>query len=156
MSHQSLLADYRSGSEILKAALAGLSIDEWDACPGPGDWSILEVVCHLSDSEALFSERMKRVLVEDRPPLPYANESDCVKVLACGSRNPHDEAALIGGLRLQMARILEAQPDSAWGRVGVHSIQGDQTLAQLVQKAVNHLDHHIAFIKRKRDTLARV
>jgi hypothetical protein len=45
-------------------------------------WSTLEVFCHLADSEALFADRMKRVLAEERPMLPFADPDRYAAALA--------------------------------------------------------------------------
>ena len=48
-----LIDDYERGPARLRVAVAGLTADEVRARPGPGLWSILEVVVHLADSDAL-------------------------------------------------------------------------------------------------------
>src|SRR5262249_12888901 len=116
-------------------------------------WSTLEVVCHLADSEALFADRMKRVLAEDRPALVFADPARYVAALAYNERDAQEEVALIGLVRRQMARILRAQPVAAWRRVGVHSKEGERTLDQLLRKAIDHLEHHLRSIGAKRQAL---
>jgi hypothetical protein len=51
--------------ESIDQAVNGLTPAQLRARPAAGMWSILEVVCYLADSEALFADRMKRVLAED-------------------------------------------------------------------------------------------
>jgi hypothetical protein len=74
-------------------------------------------------------------------------------MLACHDRDAAEEIALIKSIRQQMARILRAQPDAAWQRIGVHNKAGEQTLEQLLRKAVDHLTHHLEFVKAKRAAL---
>ena len=38
--------------------------------PGPGKWSIKELVVHLADSDSISIDRMKRILTEDDPRFP--------------------------------------------------------------------------------------
>src|SRR5262249_10851264 len=59
---------YETGPAKLRAATAGLTREQLTARPGPGDWSILEVVVHIADSDAISIDRMKRMLSEDNPP----------------------------------------------------------------------------------------
>lgn len=150
---------YLLGIEAVREAVRGFTshelrirpvVDE-PASPDVGAWSPLEVVCHLADSEALFVERMKRVLAEDRPPLAFADPAAYMAALACHDRDVEEEVACIAATRRQMARILAAQSADAWQRVGIHSRQGEQTLEQLLQKAVDHLEHHVRFLWKKRD-----
>lgn len=148
-----LINEYLAGVESLSQAVRGLSPSQLQARPVAGMWSILEVVCHLADSEALFADRMKRVLIEERPALPFADPSLYVTALAYHERVAGEETAFIAALRRQMARILRAQPAEAWSRVGVHSKEGERTLEQLLRKAVLHLEHHLGFVRAKRGEL---
>ncbi len=140
---------YRDQADDVARAIAGLTPEQLRAHPIPGVWSVQEVVCHLADSEAVFAERMKRVLAEDRPALPFADPGLYATALAYDQRDAGEEAALIGLIRRQMTRILRVQPAAAWQRVGVHSREGERTLDQLVAKAVSHQEHHLGFLLAK-------
>lgn len=150
MNYSDLIRAYVVGIDSIDEAIKGLSPDQLRTRPADGSWTILEIVCHLADSEALFADRMKRVLAEDRPALLFADPSRYVAALAYEERDAAEEVALIGMLRRQMARILSAQPAEAWQRVGIHSREGERTLEQLVCKAVDHLEHHLKFLVAKR------
>jgi len=154
MSHAQLIDAYLAGTEAVSQAIAGLTAEQLRARPVPGKWSTIEVICHLADTEAVFADRMKRVLAESRPPLLAMDPNQYIAALACDDRDAAEEVAVIETTRQQMGRILRAQPEDAWKRVGVHSEAGEQTLEQLVQKAVNHLAHHLDFVRAKREALA--
>lgn len=48
---------------LLDTLLGSLSLDEWRAWPAPGEWSPLEIVCHLRDEEIDdFGARLRVVL----------------------------------------------------------------------------------------------
>jgi len=153
MDVSELITAYCAGAESVRLAFSGLNAAQLRARPVAGMWSVLELVCHLADSEALFADRMKRVLAEDRPALPFADPARCVAALAYHERDAAEEVAFIGLLRRQMARILQAQPADAWQRVGIHSKEGERTLEQLLRKAVDHLEHHREFLLAKRQAL---
>ena len=51
MNPQSLVASLAAGPETLRALTAGLAGEQTLWRPGPGKWSILEVICHLADEE---------------------------------------------------------------------------------------------------------
>ena len=153
MNPSNLINDYFAGADLVTQAIRGLNDEQLRTRPVPGMWSTLEVVCHLADTEALFAERMKRVLTEDRPPLLFSDPDRCAAALAYHQRDATTEATLISLLRHQMTSILRSQPDSAWQRIGVHNTAGEQTLEQLVQKAVSHLAHHLQIVGDKRQLL---
>lgn len=73
MTGSELIDAYLTGVESISQAVSGLNPAQPRARPVAGRWSILEVVCHLADSEALCADRLKRVLAEDRPTLPFAD-----------------------------------------------------------------------------------
>lgn len=152
-SNAKLIDAYLAGLGPLQAAVRGLDSDQLRARPLVGMWSTLEVICHIADSDSLFADRMKRVLAEDRPAMAFADPSRYVAALAYQARDAAEEIAYITLLRQQMSRILRAQPADAWQRVGVHSKEGERTLEQLVQKAIDHMSHHLSFLPAKRKAL---
>jgi uncharacterized damage-inducible protein DinB len=153
MSHSDLITAYVAGIDSLQPAIEGLSHEQLRARPIAGQWSTLEVLCHLADTEAVFADRMKRVLAEDRPPLLAMDPDQYITSLACDQRDATEEIAVVRTTRQQMARILRSLPPEAWQRIGVHNQAGEQTLEQLVRKAVDHLKHHLEFIRAKRAAL---
>ena len=153
MAVAELIDQYRAGPARVADAVWGLSREQVRSHPIAGTWSVLEVVCHLADSEGLFAERMKRVLAEDRPALLFFDPARVSTALAYAERDVDEEIACLEAARRQMARILESRPAEAWQRVGIHSREGEQTLEQLVRKAVNHLQHHLQFVIEKRTVL---
>lgn len=153
MRESELIDAYLRGIDSLNPTVDGLTAEQLKAYPVAGTWSILEVICHIADTEALFAERMKRVLSEDRPALLFADPDRQAEALAYQARNVDEEASLIALIRRQMTRILRAQPVESWQRIGVHNREGAKTLEQLVRKAVDHLEHHLGFIRAKRQAL---
>ena len=65
--NRNLIEVYAAGGEKLRRATQGLTREDLLAHPGPGDWSIQELVIHLADSDAISIDRMKRILTEDKP-----------------------------------------------------------------------------------------
>jgi len=120
------------------------------AMPIPGRWSTLEAICHLADSEALFADRMKRILAEDQPLLAFADPKLFGPALVYSQRDAEMEIDLLELIRKQMATILRAVPPESFSRTGIHSRDGVCTLGQVLTKAVTHLQHHLKFIVEKR------
>ena len=147
------LEEYVRGPETLREAVRGLTREQLLARPGPGAWSTLEVVGHLADTEALYAERLKRILAEDNPALLYADETRWVERLASHHRDLGEELLFLEVTRKQMARILRAVPADWLQRQGIHNKSGPQTAEQIIQKANGHLAHHLGFIREKRKKL---
>ena len=145
--------EYLAGVSALRSALSGLSREDILARPIPGKWSTLEVLAHLADMEAVFAERIKRVLAEEEPTFFDADADLWATKLAYDRREPDVELALIEATRRQLAGVLKSQSDHVLQRSGHHSTAGRLTLEQLLKKVTGHLLHHINFIKEKRVAL---
>src|SRR5262245_40780601 len=152
---RTIIEVYAAGPAKLRAAVAGLTKDELTARPGPGKWSILEVVVHLTDSDAISIDRMKRMVIEDNPPLLYADETAYVDKLHTHAQDLEDSLILFEVGRRQWARVLRLLPDAAFQRTGQHNKSGTKTVGGMVAGYVEHLDYHLKFILDKRVNLGK-
>jgi hypothetical protein len=150
-----LIEDFVACGPRLRAAVAELSPADLTARPGPGDWSILELVLHLTDSDCIAIDRMKRMLTEDDPPLLYADETAYVRCLASHEQSLEDALTLFEVGRRQFARVLRALPDEAFKRRGVHNRRGIMTVGGSVKEYIGHVDHHLPFLAAKRARLGK-
>jgi uncharacterized damage-inducible protein DinB len=150
-----LIEEYVACGARLRQAVAGLSPEDLTARPGPGDWSILELVTHLADSDYISIDRMKRMLTEDDPPLLYADESAYVRRLASHDQSLEDALTLFEVGRRQFARVLRTLPDEAFERRGIHNRRGVLTVGGSVEDYIKHTDHHLAFLVAKRSRLGK-
>jgi uncharacterized damage-inducible protein DinB len=144
-----LIASYLDGPAALRRAVEGLSERELDATPIPGKWSIRQVVCHLADSEILYADRMKRILAEHEPPLLNADPDSFLAAIEVRQRQLADELQLIDALRTHMGPILKSLRPEHFNRNGIHSVAGPLTLRDVLERAVNHIVHHVKFIDKK-------
>jgi len=149
MTLDDLLRQYEQGPDLLKAAISGVREDQFDLTPVPGKWSIRQVFCHIADFEPVYTDRMKRVLVEDNPTM-FGGDPD---VFAAGlhyeKRSVPDELDLISIVRRQMAVILRNTDIEDFQRTGVHSEAGPLTLETLLERITRHIPHHVKFIEAK-------
>jgi uncharacterized damage-inducible protein DinB len=150
---EQLLSRYESGPAVLAEAVRGLSAEQLRARPIAGQWSAMEVVCHLADTEQFLADRMKRTIALNRPLLIGADPDDYPRALRYHHHDTDEELALIRITRAQMARTLRLQPDDAWIRTAVHNQVGLLDLRAIVTKAADHMDHHIETIRKKRTAL---
>lgn len=148
-----LTTDYLAGPKLLREAVRGMTRAELLARPIAGKWSTLEVVCHLADFDPIYTDRMKRVIAEDRPSLIGADEKRFAAALAYHDRDLEEELAIIDSARSQFAKILRRLPETALERVGIHSERGPCTLQQLLETIIHHIPHHVKFIEDKRRAL---
>ena len=150
-----LIDAYEHGPAKVRAAVAGLTPDDLRARPGPGEWSILEVVVHLLDSDAIAIDRMKRMLTDDNPPLYYADETAYVQKLFTHEQDLEDALVLFEVGRRQWARVLRKLPPEAFERVGNHNRAGSVTVGKYIQSYIKHIDDHLDYVVKKRANLGK-
>jgi len=153
---RALIERYAAGAAVPAEAIRGLTPSELNAFPVPGTWSIQQIVVHLMDSDLIGSDRMKRVAAENVPPqLIGYDETAFAKNLPYEKLDPAQACEVFRLNRLLTAAVLRNLPDSAFTRHGMHSERGRETLADLVEGYVEHLEHHMKFIREKRKLLGK-
>jgi uncharacterized damage-inducible protein DinB len=153
--NRELIEKYAADADVPAKSIAGLERADLLAFPVPGTWSIQQIILHLMDSDLIASDRMKRVAAEDRPTLVGYNETAFAKTLAYEHVSARDAAEIFRLNRLMTAEILRRLPPTAFGRAGNHTERGEVTLEQLLKTYVEHVDHHLKFIREKRKLLGK-
>lgn len=143
-----LLLSYAQGPAKLKAALARLPKASLDFKPGPGKWSIQDIVFHLAESELHGYLRGRTIIAEPGGAVLAYDQDKWAQSVDPGDQ-PLDEAVdLFRLLRELMARQLRALPDTAWGQFALHSERGRISLEDWLETYVVHLDTHLAQMER--------
>jgi len=114
---------------------------------GPGKWSVTYVLHHLSDSETVFFDRIRRVLSEPRPVLwvmdqdAWAKGLDYSRVPLEISRRVYESVRnatiYYAGVHYERSGQLEF----------VHSVDGVRTLRDEFDKVAAHNEHHLRQIR---------
>jgi hypothetical protein len=155
-STANLIEQYAAGGERLADALRGWSeinlrkSPPANAGPEVGKWSVHQLVIHLADAELSFADRIRRVIAMDKPALLAWHENAFAERLHYEAQSTQDALDLILLTRRQLARVLRKLPDKDFERTGIHDQRGPQTLSAIIGFADWHLNHHMAFVHRKR------
>jgi hypothetical protein len=153
MNFEALVEDYIVGPEILRRSVNGMSDQELDASPIQFKWSARQVVLHLSDFELIYANQMKHVIAETEPALVGGDSKLFAARLRYERRNVDEEIQLIMAMRQHMGNILRFIDVRDFERRGIHAIEGPLTLADLLQRATDHIPHHVHYIEEKRKAL---
>ena len=153
VSPADLVAAYMRGPGILREALQGMSVEALRARPIEGKLSSMEVACHIVDSDQFMCDRIKRTLATEKPLIMGVESVDYVGALRYHERDLELDLRLLEVQREQMAADLDRLPAEAWARTAIHSENGLQTLVDIVEHAVEHLEDHVARIYEKRAAL---
>jgi hypothetical protein len=129
--------------------LEGITEAELDHPEAPGEWSPRQVAHHLADSESTSVSRFFRLLTEDRPAIQSYDQDRYAAVLFY-DRPIEDSLSLFRYARETAALILRRLDPDEWRRVGVHSDDGEFTVADWLRSYARHAEDHADQIRRAR------
>jgi hypothetical protein len=132
--------------ERTTALLEGLTDEQALFRPTPTDWSVKEVVCHVSDSERIFAYRALRIARGDTTPLPGFDQEPYVAAAEADVRPLADLLAEFGTVRTATLWLFRSLPSSAWLRRGTAS-EAPVSVRALAYIIAGHENHHVRSLK---------
>jgi len=133
----------------LKAALKGVPKKLLLWTPGPGKWSILEIVAHMRDMERdAYLARYRRILAEENPTLPDIDGDICAIRDDYRSLRLPDLLRDWLKLRKECLKLLKSVKGPRWERMGTHETAGLLTMDALLRRhAIGNDEAHLAQIE---------
>ena len=154
-----LIEHYANGGDKLSMAIRGLTREDLLCPPDPdwnvGKWTIQQVVLHAVDSDLVSTDRLKRMIAEDNPTLIGYDENKFVANLFYDDQPAEQAIALLDANRKLFTTVLRKLPAKAWERKGTHNERGALTVGGYLKSTVDHLEHHINFIHKKRAKMGK-
>jgi hypothetical protein len=150
-NHAEALAQFRQGPSALAAALQGASAEETAFVPGPGKWTIKQLVRHVADTEIVVGMRMRQIIAEDSPTLIPFDQEKWAANLSYETADAAASLVVFETLREDTVRVLEALPAEAFDRPGVHPERGTKPLVEWVQLFARHVFTHADQIRGIRE-----
>ena len=130
--------------EILRALLAGVREDDTLRSPGPGRWSIAEVLEHLSHVEGhLFRRRTDLILTEDSPSVENYDQDVFYAAGTYSAADPEESFAHWEEQRDDNIEFLAALDPIMLARRATHPALGPFTLEELLNAWAAHDLSHI-------------
>jgi hypothetical protein len=141
-----LIARYRDGARAVVEAVASLSLTDLDRHAGQ-EWSAREVVHHVADAELIESARLRRILAEANPVLPWVDEEEDARRLYY-ERAIETSVALLASLVAANATLVECLASEEWLRFGTHTRDGRYSVEDWLRKMSGHAHDHAAQMLR--------
>jgi len=132
----------------MKSALGKLSDKQARFRNGPEEWSIKEIISHLTDGERVFSYRMLRISRNDKTPLPGFEQNDYVKESGADELPLEDLLAEFEFLRRANILAAKGMSEEATKRIGTAS-NAPISVRALIYILVGHVEHHMASLHEK-------
>ena len=143
-----LIASYGKAYEMLTAALWQYPTDMWQWRPGPGKWSIHEIILHLADAEAQGYIRFRTLIAEPGSAVSAFDQNAWASALDYAHRNTDDALDLFRILRRTTYDLIASLPEDAWSRTVVHPTRGAMNIDEWLAGYDRHLMAHIGQIER--------
>ena len=119
------LIDGRDDHELRRAAAGG-------------GWGPVEVFCHLRDLDALFVERIERILREDEPFFQEVDETLWPIERDYASQDPRRALDEFAANRARYVALLDGLTAEQLDRRAHHEVRGDETILWYVLHSVEH------------------
>jgi hypothetical protein len=148
MDRAALIQKYLEGPDVLEAALREIGESGLDHKPADGGWSPREIVHHTADSEITSAVRLRRLVVEDNPPITGYDPDEFSRRLRYSSRPIEPSLAAIRAALESTASILKGLTEEEWSRAGTHSEMGEYSIDTWLRIYSNHCHDHAEQARR--------
>ncbi len=144
-----IIESYGRAYDMLIAALMRYPQEMWQWRPGPGKWSIHEIIVHIADSEANSFVRCRRLIAEPGSGVYGYDENKWAKALDYHGQSTDDALELFKWLRYTTYQLIKTLPEDTWQNATVeHSDSGTLTMEQWLTTYEEHIPIHIRQMER--------
>jgi hypothetical protein len=116
--------------------------------PGPGRWSVAEIIVHLADAELVAGFRFRMMLAQSGTRLQTFDQNKWAAIRDRARIDPRLALEDYRVLRANTLRLLRGQPRRAWSRYGMHPERGKESVSHYAAMMAGHDLNHLAQIRR--------
>ena len=145
---QQKIESYGNAYAVLVEALQQFPREMWHFRVSPEDWTIHEIVVHITDSEVNSYIRCRRFIAEPEKPLMAYDEEQWAKALDYHSQSTDNALSLFKWLRGNTYQIIQSLPESTWANSVHHPENGTMTLDDWLDVYDSHVPEHIGQMQR--------
>lgn len=139
--------------EQLREFISKFPASSYQLKPSENEFSLLEHLCHLRDlEEEAYGVRIQRMLSEDEPFLPDVDGGKLAQERNYQHQELHPALDRFCALRETNIAVLNALAPDQFDRRGEFEFVGHVTLAQLLEKIVEHDQAHWEELKNLNPT----
>jgi hypothetical protein len=155
MDTRSIIARLEHTPAAVAALCAGLSPEQARTRGPEGQWSVLEIVCHLCDEEELdFRARIECTLRDPAAPWPGIDPEGWPKRHDYASKDLAERVRAFGAMRAESVRWLRALREPLWSSVYLHPNHGPIAAGTLLVSWAAHDALHVRQIAKRLYELA--
>lgn len=140
---EEILKTLRATPVVLRALVRGIDDGGLRRKPAPGQWAIIEVVAHMSDTEQHALTRVRRMAAEASPYLHPFDQEALAHERRYIDLDLASEIGRLQRLRAEHLSELEALSEPRWQRTGRHGQHGEMSIelyeTHVAAEEVDHL-----------------
>ncbi len=149
--HMDLVERLNAGAAALRNELSGPAEDALTYRPAENEWSMKEIIGHLSDHAHFLHRRLDMMIRLEEPRLEAYDQERLVR-----ERNPQPAPidqllAEFSEQRAETVNMLSELVHWNWARAGRHEELGRVSIRQLVDRAIAHDEAHLAQVRSLRE-----
>jgi len=145
---QKVLLQYEQGYRLLMDALTGYPDTMWKYKPAPDQWSIHEIIIHITDSEVSSYIRCRCFIAEPgKTVMAYDQDQWAVK-LDYHRQGTAEALVLFRLLRSNSALLIGNLPEHVWNHTINHPENGIMTMDDWLRMYADHVPVHIRQMER--------
>lgn len=137
----------------LRAAVLGLTDEQFDTPYRPGGWTVRQVVHHVPDSHMNAYVRFKLALTEEAPTIKPYEEARWAELPDTRLTPPEVSLSLLDNLHERWVIILRNMAPEDFDRKLQHPEKGLLTLDAMLSLYAWHGRHHVAHVTGLRDRM---
>ncbi len=141
-TRETLLRQYEEGPDRFEAAVRQVPADALQWRPGPGKWSVHEVIVHCGDSETNAAMRVRYLLGEHQPVIQGYDQDHWAVALDYHSLPIEPALAAVRAVRANTVPLLRRLTDAQWSRAGSHTEVGAYGVEHWLETYAQHLHQH--------------
>lgn len=141
---EAILAILASTPAVLHSLSSDLSKQAWSHEPTPNDWAIIELVCHLRDTEREVHQLQIKTLLEDpKPFVPRPDAAVWAQQRNYLNEDGHTAVREFAAARIKTLDMLKDLSPEIWSRSARHAIFGPTNFMEVVGFMADHDKMHI-------------
>jgi FMN phosphatase YigB (HAD superfamily) len=143
-ARSTVLSALRATPAVLHSMAMHLDSDAWKVEPSPKEWAMIELVCHLRDTEREVHAEQIHTLIDSAAP--FVSRPDAA-VWAKQRRylsedGPGAVRAFVAARMAALNRLVDL-PDAVWSKPARHAIFGPTNLGEVVRFMADHDRLHL-------------
>jgi hypothetical protein len=115
--------------------------------PAPGEWSALDTIRHLVDTELVYGVRIRMVVTQDKPVLVGYDQDAWTNRFQSSETTAAELISQLRVLRESNLAVYGSLSDEEFDRVGLHTERGEESARYMLELLGGHDIIHVRQIE---------